>query len=141
MFTGTHLRTLDAKKRIAIPKVFRDLLTAASPRIFLAPETAQSLSIYPAYRFEERAQDLRQRVATEPQNRIYLRLYYSQAEGVELDKQGRIRIPDRLLEFAGLAQEIVLLGIDDHIEVWDTSRWEAFLTSHGPSFDQVAENI
>ena len=59
------------------------------------------------------------------------------AEQVEPDSQGRIRIPERLLKFAGVKQDVVLLGVNDHVELWDVARWEAFLSEHGPAFDRL----
>ena len=70
--------------------------------------------------------------------RNYLRLYYSQAERVELDGQGRIRLPERLVQFGNLKQDVVLLGVHDHVEIWDKELWERFLAAHGPEFDQLA---
>jgi MraZ protein len=60
-------------------------------------------------------------------------------EEVELDRAGRILIPDRLVQFAGLEHEVVLLGVRDHLEIWDAKRWLAFLSDNGPRFDKVAE--
>ncbi len=137
-FTGTHLRTLDDKNRLAIPKPFREGLGGeAISQVYLAPETDKSLSIYTAQRFQERAFEL-QNASDKLNSKIYLRLYYSQAEGVEVDKQGRIRIPDRLINFASLSQDIVLLGVNDHIELWDKNRWDDFLSQHSPNFDDIA---
>ena len=62
----------------------------------------------------------------------YLRLYYSQAERVEIDGQGRIRLPERLVEFAQLRQEVVLLGVHDHIEIWDSAVVERVLEGAQP---------
>ena len=67
-----------------------------------------------------------------------MRLYYSQAEEVELDTQGRIRIPERLAVFAGVSQEVILLGVHDHVEIWDQSAWENFLATHSAEFDRLA---
>ena len=71
--------------------------------------------------------------------RNYLRLFYSRAERVDLDGQGRIRIPDRLAEFAQLKREAVLLGVQDHAEIWDAAVWDEFLTDQVSDFDKMAE--
>lgn len=72
---------------------------------------------------------------------MYLRLYFSQAEGMEIDKQGRIRLPERLMEFAGLQQEVVLLGVNDRVELWDRPRWDRFMSEHAASFDRIAHHF
>jgi DNA-binding transcriptional regulator/RsmH inhibitor MraZ len=48
-------------------------------------------------------------------------------------------IPDRLLQFAGLQHEAVLIGVRDHLELWDGQRWRDYLTANAPRFDAVAE--
>jgi MraZ protein len=65
-------------------------------------------------------------------------LFYSWAERVELDAQGRIRIPERLVKFAGLSRDIVLVGVHDHAEIWDAAAWEKFLGATGTAFDEIA---
>lgn len=137
--TGTHHRTLDSKLRLAVPKPLRDQLVGEPAReMFLAPETENSLSLYSHESFEQRASQIQNRSEGRAELQKYLRLYYSQASSVELDGQGRIRIPDRLAQFAGLKEEVVLLGVNDHVEIWDRERWEQFLVANGPSFDQLA---
>ena len=57
---------------------------------------------------------------------------------VEIDGQGRIRLPERLVGFAQLKQDVVLLGVHDHIEIWDQGVWNAFLQEHSQGFDRLA---
>lgn len=141
-FTGTHVRTLDDKCRLAIPKPFRDLLCAdGSSTIVMAPETDRALSLFSLAQFQRRADEIRARAENSQEMRTYLRLYFSQAESVEIDKQGRVRVSDRLMEFAGLKQEVVLLGVNDRVELWDRPRWGQFLAQNGDSFDTIALGI
>ncbi len=136
--TGTFQRSLDDKQRLSLPKNFRDgLVSEESPALYLAPETDQSLSLFSAETFHRRAQRLEQDPSVQGRAKTYLRLYYSQAEQIEPDGQGRIRLPERLLKFAGIQQEVVLLGVNDHVELWDQLRWDAFLSEHGPAFDRL----
>ncbi|HEV3202952.1 MAG TPA: division/cell wall cluster transcriptional repressor MraZ, partial [Gemmataceae bacterium] len=64
---------------------------------------------------------------------------FSQAEGVDVDRAGRVLIPERLIGFAGLKHEVVLIGVRDHLEIWDAERWQAYLAQNAPRFDVVAE--
>ena len=48
-------------------------------------------------------------------------------------------IPDRLLQFAGLKYEVVMIGVRDHLELWDAERWQNYLAQNAPRFDSVAE--
>ena len=76
---------------------------------------------------------------TGPDVRAFARLFYAQAQQLEIDQQGRIRIPPELAKFAGLSREAMLLGVQDHLEIWDRGAWEAYVTERQPRYDQIAE--
>lgn len=137
--TGTYHRSLDEKQRLAVPKRLRDEMCAdQAPVLYVAPETEQALTLYSTEQFHRRAETLARSLPQQTTLRNYHRLYYSQAEQVEVDAQGRIRLPERLVSFAGLTQEVVLLGVHDHVEIWDRNRWQQFLDEHASGFDSLA---
>jgi MraZ protein len=76
---------------------------------------------------------------TQQDVRAFSRLFYAQAERVELDAQGRMRVPPALARLASLEREAVLLGVHDHLELWDKSRWEAYLAARSTHYDEIAE--
>jgi MraZ protein len=141
LLTGTFSRAIDEKLRIAIPKPFRDRL-AKSPDdvLFVAPGTDGSLAIYPEETFSQLADRLAKVSPTAHDVRAFSRLFFAQAQAVEIDGQGRIRIPPELAELAALDKEAVLIGVQDHLELWDRRRWEAYLTAKQPRYDEIAEN-
>lgn len=133
--TGTYLRNLDEKKRVAVPKRLRD--DFGDPELnslMVAPGTEKSLVVYSHQGFEAFAAKL----AASGSHQNYLRLFYSSAERVDLDGQGRMRIPDRLADYAGLTREAYLLGVQDHAELWDKEAWDSFVMRHTPAFDELA---
>lgn len=133
--TGTYLRALDEKRRVAVPKRLRDDFGEANlEHLFIAPGTEKSLVIYAPKAFEH----LAARLADKASHQNFLRLFYSSSERVDLDGQGRIRIPDRLAEYAGLSREAYLLGVQDHAELWDKSAWDQFVSRTTPEFDHLA---
>jgi transcriptional regulator MraZ len=137
--TGTYLRTIDEKQRLAVPKRLRDeMLGTDSAELYIAPEVDRSLSLFAPHLFADRAQRLVESSSGRSNVKNYLRLYYSQAERVDVDNQGRIRIPERLVEYGGIQQEVVLLGVHDHLEIWDKSAWREFFSEHSPAFDELA---
>ena len=137
--TGTYNRSLDDKRRVAVPKQLREQFGADQPtRFYIAPGTDRSLALYSPNAFEELAQRMAEKSAHYREVRNYMRMFYSRAEKVELDSQGRVRIPDRLAEFAHLKREAVLLGVHDHAEIWDRQLWEEFLNKHNEDFDELA---
>ena len=139
LLTGTYTRTLDDKKRLALPKRVRELLGEPST-LFVTPGPDQSLWLYTQAELERLAERLDQAPATDAEARVYRRLYFAQTEQVDVDRSGRVLVPDRLLQFAGLDHEVVLLGVRDHLELWDTMRWRQFVEQNAPRFDAVAEN-
>jgi len=137
--TGTYTRNLDEKHRLAVPKRLREQFAQGKlSSLFVAPGTEHSLALYSPQAFEKLAHRLAERTSNRVEFRNYLRLFYARAEEVSLDGQGRIRIPDRLVELAQLKHDVVLLGVHDHAEIWDKGFWEQFLTQHGPEFDEMA---
>ncbi|HLQ43895.1 MAG TPA: division/cell wall cluster transcriptional repressor MraZ, partial [Planctomycetaceae bacterium] len=70
---------------------------------------------------------------------IFERLLFSRAEKIECDGQGRIRIPERLAEFAQLKRDVMLLGVRDHAELWDKEIWTEFEQRHSAAFDEMAQ--
>ena len=138
LLTGTHPRTLDDKKRLALPKRVREQLGDIE-QLFVTPSTDQSLSLYDPHGLENLAARLDQTPATDSEARVFRRLFFAQMEAVDVDNNGRILIPERLVQFAGLEHEVVLVGVRDHLELWDARKWQEYLAQHGPRFDAVAE--
>jgi MraZ protein len=138
LLTGTYPRTLDDKKRTALPKRVRELLRDP-PTLYVTPGPDQSLWLYTQEGLEQLAEKLDQAPATDAEARVYRRLYFAQTEAVDVDRTGRILIPDRLLQFAGLQHEVVLIGVRDHLELWDAGRWQNYLAQNAPRFDTIAE--
>src|SRR5271156_6747074 len=126
LLTGTHPRTLDDKKRLVLPKRIREQVGDVT-QLFVTPGPDQSLWIYTKDELERLSAKLDQTSATDAEARVFRRLFYAQMEGVELDRTGRVLIPDRLVKFASLQHEVVLIGVRDHLELWDAQRWQAFL--------------
>src|SRR5882762_1487597 len=137
--SGTYTRSLDEKQRLAVPKrLCEEFQEPELNNLHVAPGTDKSLVLYSPAGFEK----LARKIARLPSNRVevrnYKRLFYSWAERVELDAQGRIRIPERLVDFAGLSRDVVLAGVHDHAEIWDAAAWETFMNATGAAFDEIA---
>jgi MraZ protein len=138
LLTGTHPRTLDDKKRFALPRRVRELLGEPAT-IFVTPGPDQCLWLYTQDGLERLAEKLDQTPAANAEARVFRRLYFAQTEAVDLDRSGRVLLPERLVQFAGLRHEVVLIGVRDHLELWDAERWQRYLTENAPRFDAVAE--
>jgi MraZ protein len=136
--TGTWPRSLDDKGRLVVPKRVRESLGQNVGELFVAQGTEKSLTLYTPESFERLAQRYSEKSGARADIRGFMRLFYARAERLDVDSQGRIRIPDRLKSFAGLDREVVLLGVNDHLELWDTAHWEDYVASLNPQFDDIA---
>jgi MraZ protein len=137
--TGTYTRSLDEKHRLAVPKkLCEDFRESDLTHLYVAPGTDRSLMLYSPAGFEKFARKMAKQSSNRVEVRNYKRLFYAQAEKTELDSQGRIRIPDRLVDFARLKGEIILLGVHDHAEIWDQEAWTTFYAATSGGFDDIA---
>lgn len=140
LLTGTYPRSLDEKGRFALPRPLREALESdANTRLYLAPSTDVSLAIYTEAAFRALAERLGQGSPTSQGVRAFSRLFYAQATCVELDRQGRIRLPQELAAMAGIERELVLVGVRDHMEIWEPGKWQDYLAHMQPIYDEIAE--
>ncbi len=140
LLTGTFARSVDDKLRLAIPKKLREGLGCLQGGIlFIAPGTDSSLAIYSEEAFLRWADRLKAAPPTQKDVRAFTRLFYAQAQRVEIDHHGRIRIPVELATLARLGRQVVLLGVQDHLELWAAERWREYLLEQQARFDEVAE--
>ncbi len=131
VFTGTYEHSIDSKNRLAIPsdirhQIQRQMGAAEGDAIFLYVTLGedQALALYTEEGFEQRARELDNSQLDAADLLAYERLLFSLARRVELDKQGRVRLPENLLKQSGLPAEVVLLGVKDHLEVRDREQWD-----------------
>jgi MraZ protein len=123
MLLGQYAYTLDSKGRLTVPSRFRDELP---PEVVVTRGLDRCLVVYPLDVWEEIAQKVTSLPITDPRGRALRRVFFADAINVELDRQGRILVPDRLREYAGLdlSSEVVIVGLDRFLELWDPERWE-----------------
>jgi MraZ protein len=123
--TGTYPANLDDKKTMTLPPAIREQLGGADI-LLISPGPDQCLWLTNPAHLERLAQRLEQSPAHEIDVRVFKRLYFAQTEKATLSAEGRVTIPERLAQFAGLHQEVVLVGIDDHFELWDAAHWRQY---------------
>ncbi len=122
MFLGQYNHTLDDKGRITVPSRFRDELRG---EIVLTRGLDRCLVLYPMAVWEELAQKVNALPITDPRGRALRRVFFADATNMVPDRQGRILVPDRLREYAGLDlnNEAVVVGLDRFLELWEPQRW------------------
>jgi MraZ protein len=139
LFTGIFARSIDDKCRVAIPKPIRGELGGAREAcLYVAPGTDGCVSVYTEEEFGRLAERLAVISPAAEHVRAFSRLFYGQAQRIQVDRQGRIRLPAELAGWAGLERDAVLVGVRDHLEIWDRGRWEAYRTAIKPRYDEIA---
>jgi MraZ protein len=123
--TGTYQCSLDEKSQLTLPRALRDQLDS-DDTVLLSPGPDKCLWLTNSAHLERLGERLDQSQAHEADVRVFKRLYFAQTEKLTVNSDGRVSIPERLAQFAGLHQELVLVGIDDHFELWDAARWRQY---------------
>ena len=124
MFRGNSIHNLDDKGRLIVPSRFRDVIRAGGGDAIMITRMDKSLFAYALNgwaKIEERMLDLAD--MSEHMRRVR-RYFLGWAFECGCDKQGRVLVPPTLREYAGLAKEVVLVGLLDHFEIWSRDNWE-----------------
>jgi MraZ protein len=127
LFTGETARSIDEKQRISIPKEMRSafVMERGESVVYASPGLNDSIWLWPEADFERWANMLEQSVLQEEAETALIRKLFSSTSRLELDKAGRIRLPEKLLAYAGIKGQAMLLGAKNHLEVVDASNWES----------------
>ena len=142
MFVGKFNNSIDSKSRVIVPAKFRDELEG---RCIIAKSLDRCLTIYPLAQWEKFVEEkLEILPAGNPQARKLKRHFYSSAAECDVDKQGRLTIPQELKEYAGIEKDLITVGSDKTIEVWSREHWEDELdpdTGELMNASEVAESM
>ncbi len=134
MFMGEYNHTIDAKGRLIIPSRFREQLGS---EFVVTKGLDGCLFVYPNEEWARIEEKLKSVPLTAKDARRFSRFFFAGAASCELDRQGRILLPQGLREYAGLQKDIVLAGVLSRIEIWDRDRWQNVNTYE--DMDEAAE--
>ena len=118
MLVGQYDYAIDAKGRLNFPARFRD---AMGETFIVTRWLDHCLAAFPAEEFEKVAAKIEEKGLVK--GRKVSRMLYASAVEVTPDKQGRIQLPAKLREYAGLTKEVVVVGSFDRVEIWNAQRW------------------
>jgi MraZ protein len=121
VFTGEYRHSVDDKGRVAVPARFRAQLAEG---LFVSRWIDQCLAIFPRQAWEDLSQRVAQLPVGDAGSRAFQRFLFGGAIETELDRSGRVLIPEYLRGWAGLASDAVLVGSRDHAEIWAPGRWD-----------------
>src|SRR5512136_1876704 len=121
MFLGEFSHSIDDKGRLTLPAKFRPDLGQG---IVVTRGIDKCLFIFTLDEFQHIADKVSELPMTKADGREFSRHFFSGASDVEVDKQGRVLIPQNLRDYAGLDGEVTVAGVNKRIEVWDVAAWQ-----------------
>lgn len=137
MFIGEYYHAVDTKNRIIIPSKFRDEL---GENFVLTKGLDGCLYAYTLESWKIFQEKLSKLPLTSKDARAFSRFFFSGANEIDIDKQGRTLIPQSLIEYAQIKKDIVSVGVSNRIEIWSRDRWDEYNSSN-IDFDAIAENM
>jgi transcriptional regulator MraZ len=141
-FRGSYEHTIDHKGRISIPARFRRQLSGDAEETFVILRGLEScIALYPSDEFRRLDERLRGRSFSDENNRRYQRMMLFDSRDETLDAQGRVALPPRLIAHAKLAKDVLIVGLLDHLEVWNPELFESYLQSSNRSYEEIAGDL
>ena len=118
-------RSLDSKGRLMLPQEYRDIICAAAGSGgFTLVVYGACIVVYPTQEWEALTGQMEQLRNIKQRTRHFRSQLVGRAEELELDAQGRVRISQALMRYAGLSKDVVLVGLGSRFEIWDRQRFE-----------------
>jgi MraZ protein len=145
-FYGQYQTTLDDKGRFALPAKLRSVRGLSDEplldsNIILTKGMDGCLSLYPEPEWAEIQNRLASLSFTQSDFRSFSRRFYSSATLVSPDKNGRILVPSHLISEAGLKKELLVVGVNRWVEIWNPEHYQYYLKQSAGSYEEVAERL
>ena len=138
MFIGEYSHNLDEKGRLALPMKYRGDLAKG---IVITRGLDNCLFLYPKSEWDKLADKLAELPISKANTRAFARLMLAGAMDVELDKQGRVIIPEYLRKYASLKKNTIITGLMNRMEIWDEDKWKTYKKSTEADSSDIAENL
>lgn len=138
MLIGEFHHNLDNKNRLMLPaKLIKEL----GDEVIVTRGFEHCLLVYPVEKWNDIIAKFSELTITKSDTRKFMRILLASATSCKFDNQNRICISGILKKYADLEKETVILGLDDHMEIWSKTAYEEFLDENLDSFSEIAENI
>ena len=138
MFMGEYRHNIDAKGRLTLPSKFREKYDGS---VVITKGFDGCLNIYSLSEWEVFYQKLSNIPANKKQARTMVRIITSKATECEIDKMGRINIPQSLRKQAHLEKACAIIGNINHVEIWDEATWDAYYDEQSEHLEEMSEDL
>jgi len=141
-FKGTYSYSVDSKGRINLPSKLRKYVSPEANDTFVVTRGYdQCLFVYPLDEWNKQEESIRALSPSDPKHRFFMRLLLQHATESQLDGQSRITIPRELLEIARIEGDAKIIGILDHIEIWNPGVYDEYLKAQPETYENVAQVV
>lgn len=137
-FIGTYNYNLDDKNRLTMPSKLREQL---GMKVYVSLGLDKCLAIYPVEAFEKIVEKISSQNSNDPKVRAYKRTFFANSYQCEIDKQGRIQLTKDSLAKCSIVRDVVIIGADNCVEVWDRERYKALEEQNELDYEENALNI
>lgn len=138
MLLGEYKHSIDSKGRIIIPAKFREKL---GENFIVTRGLDGCLFGYSLEEWERVEEKLQELPMAKRDARKFTRFFYSAATECKIDKQGRINLPQTLIDFAELEKTTYLIGVSNRMEIWSQEKWLEFSEEAEASYEDIAEDM
>jgi len=138
LLTGEYQHVVDDKGRVLVSNKLRNQIDAEEhgANFYLVLGANGILCLYPEKCFEQLVLSVAPGATAPDEAVAFERISFAMSSRIELDNQGRLLLNERLRKRAGLKEDITLVGVRDHIELWNTQDWEQYLGDHMPQYQK-----
>jgi len=138
VFLGEYQHSVDSKGRLVLPSRFRDRLERG---LVVTKGQERCLYVFPIDKWDQEVEQVNNLPRTDRRSRNYARSFFGSASDQQLDRQGRIQIPQPLREYASLGKDVVVIGVADRVEIWNVESWESVSDEADEQFAGIEEAL
>lgn len=138
MLIGQYEHTIDNKKRLALPAKFRGEL---GDKVVITKGVESCLVVYTEKSWEVFSEKLSNLPISQTEARSFARISLAGAMEVILDKLGRVLVPDYLKDYAGLKKNVVICGLSNRLEIWDSEKWDEYRKNAEQGVEEIVSKL
>ena len=138
MLLGEYKHNVDAKGRVSVPSKFRGDLGQS---FVVTKGLDNCLYLYSKDEWKKFEDKLKNLPITSQEARSFVRFFFAGASECEVDKQGRINIPQNLREYARIQKDVVIVGVSTRAEIWNSENWDKYTTSDSLDVSKIASQM
>ena len=138
MLIGQYQHTIDSKKRLALPAKFRGEL---GDKVIITKGIENCLVVYTEKEWGIMSEKLGSLPISQGEARSFTRHLLASAVEVNLDKLGRVLVPDYLKDYAGLEKNAVICGLSNRLEIWDEKKWDDYRKNAEKGVEEIVSKL